>query len=223
MDRREHEAQRAGRLTSSMAAGLMGSIKARNRVLDLIRNPRPFYDVGPNTPEPLAWGSRYEAQCLATFWDRHPEFVVEDPRFLRYHDPSDSLLYRYLGDSPDRMIRLAGSRREEGYIAAVEAKCPYQQEIHYRYLGRGTVPDEYKPQCFFHMMVTGTDRCAFLSFDPRMENPESRYVEIWVSVTDDRSYYEEMVRRTNELLEILDMGEVFSTPPTTADFLRGNF
>lgn len=227
MDRSEHGKAREGRLTSSLAVRLMAGypnparpLKSWNTLLRDIRNPRPFFDLGPNTPAPLAWGTTHEPRAAAVFWDRHPEFDVHDPRFVRYHDPDHPLLYPYAGDSPDRMISLAGSAE---WIAPLELKCPYQQEIHWGYLKARKIPAEYKAQCYWHMMVTGLPQVYFASYDPRMTDPDHQYFEILVRQDEDSAYAAAMLDRAVAFLEVLDSGDVFELPKTTSTSVRSMF
>jgi hypothetical protein len=226
MDRQAHAAARRGRLTSSKAHRLMtGSLSVWNALLDEIRNPAPFYDLGPNTPEPLAWGLTHEEQAIATFWDRYASYTIHNPRFLRYHDPADELRYKHLGDSPDRMLSTwtweAGDTGR--YVATLEAKCPFVQEVHWRWLQEGVVPAEHKAQCFFHMLVTGTPECWFISFDPRMETDEYRLFAKSIRQSDDLPYALDMARKVDRFLEVLDTGDRFEILPTTADNIRSLF
>lgn len=221
MDRQTHGEARQGRLTSTFANDLMhGSLTTWNRMLRDIRSPAPFYDVGPNTPEPLAWGTMHEDQAIANFWEAHPEFVISNPRFCRYHNQADGLRYKHLGDSPDRMLSRHG---QESYCAAVEAKCPYVQEIHWRWAQAGVLPDEHKAQCYFHMLVSGVSECWFLSFDPRMESEQWRLFAFHARQSDDPAFTERMERNVDRFLEVLDTGDEFEILPTTATNIRSLF
>lgn len=63
------------------------------------------------------------------------------------------------GSSPDGLIDPEG---------AVEIKCPVR-ETHERYLRRGGLPPEYRPQVHGHLIVTGRSWCDFFSFHEEIE------------------------------------------------------
>lgn len=210
MDRTEHGQARSGRLTGSMAHDLMhGSWRAWNTLLENIRNPRPFYGLedAPNMPAPLAWGQTHEREAAGKFWELHPELEVHDPRFLRYHDKDHHLRYERLGVSPDRMLSPAG---QDGYTEGLEIKCPYQQAIFYEYANANYVPQIYKAQCYFGMLVSGLTTWRFFAYDPRTkENYE-------VQLISSPSYLDLMEAKVDEFLEVLDSGETFTAPEGNA-------
>lgn len=204
---------------------MTGTLSVWNTLLREIRNPEPFYDVGPNTPEPLRWGQMHEEQAIATFWDRYPEYAIHNPRFLRYHDPLDELRYRWLGDSPDRMLsgwHAAGTARGV-WVGALEAKCPYVQSVHWQWLEADEIPAEHRAQCHFHMLVSGVSECWFISFDPRMESDDYRLFAKHLRQSDDAAFARELSAKVDRFLEVLDTGDEFDVPKTTADSVRRLF
>lgn len=221
MNREEHGKARMGFLSSSQARDLMrGGISTWNRMLEAIRNPKPFYGLQdtPNMPPPLRWGQEYEEQAAAVFWEQHPQWSIDDPRFTRYHDPDRSLRYRYVACSPDRML-LGPHQKKWG--AALELKCPYQQEKHHAWTQSGAVPKEHRDQCYFHMMVTGVDLCYFASFDPRIEDPKRRLHV--VEVERDPGYMTLMEEKVDRFIETLSMGDTFEKPKRDRKALRTMF
>lgn len=55
----------------------------------------------------------------------------------------------------------------------IEIKCP-KSETHLKWMLSGVIPEENKPQMLAQMACTGRKWCDFVSFDPRMINPEFR-------------------------------------------------
>lgn len=80
--------------------------------------------------------------------------VVEEVGFVSRPDG-------VVGCSPDGLISRSGN-----YVEGVEIKCPLPK-THLRYLMDGTLPDAYKPQVHFSMMVTGLP-WHFYSYCPGM-------------------------------------------------------
>lgn len=74
-----------------------------------------------------------------------------------------------IGCSPDGLISRGGK-----YVAGLEIKCPLPK-THLRYLLDGRLPDTYKPQVHFSMMVTGLP-WHFFSYCPGMK-PLHLFVE----------------------------------------------
>ena len=74
-----------------------------------------------------------------------------------------------IGCSPDGLISNGGR-----HIAGLEIKCPLPK-THLRYLIDGGLPDQYKPQVHFSMMVTGLP-WHFFSYCPGMK-PLQLFVE----------------------------------------------
>lgn len=75
-----------------------------------------------------------------------------------------------VGCSPDGLV--VGDL--DNYVAGLEIKCPLPK-THYRYLLEGVLPDTYKPQVHFSMMVTGLP-WHFFSYCPGMK-PLDLYIE----------------------------------------------
>jgi hypothetical protein len=74
-----------------------------------------------------------------------------------------------IGCSPDGLISAGGE-----YVEGLEIKCPLPK-THLRYLLDGKLPDSYKPQVHFSIMVTGLP-WHFWSYCPGMK-PLHLYVE----------------------------------------------
>lgn len=53
------------------------------------------------------------------------------------------------------------------FAGIVEVKCP-KTSTHLTYLRTGTVPEDYLPQIFHNLWISGAQWCDFLSFDDRL-------------------------------------------------------
>jgi hypothetical protein len=96
-----------------------------------------------------------------------------------------------IGCSPDGLISLGSN-----YIAGLEIKCPLPK-THLRYLLDGGLPDTYKPQVHFSMMVTGLP-WHFFSYCPGMKplhlfvEPDGYTAKLQAMVEDFVSEYSAM-------------------------------
>ena len=106
-------------------------------------------------------GNAMEPLARAAF-ERSLSLEVEEVGFVTREDG-------VIGCSPDGLISLAGR-----YICGLEIKCPLPK-THLRYLLDGKLPDNYKPQVHFSMMVTGLP-WHFFSYCPGM-TPLHLFVE----------------------------------------------
>jgi hypothetical protein len=207
MNRSEHGAMRAGKLSGTMAKDLMsGSFRAWNALLRELRSPRPFYGVGPNTPAPLAWGKRHEDRALAIWWDKHPMLDLENPVCVDYHDVDDPLWSKHVVTSPDRMVYDPRLRR---VVRGLELKVPYTEDKMAGWVRSKACPAEHFDQCAWGQLVTGLP-WVFVAYDPRMAE-ENQFFEVDVIVP--QSYLDDMYAKGTQLLRMLESGGEFV--PTT--------
>ena len=106
-------------------------------------------------------GTAMEPLARAAF-ERRMSLEVEEVGFVTREDG-------VIGCSPDGLIHRGGN-----HVAGLEIKCPLPK-THLRYLLDGTLPDTYKPQVHFSMMVTGLP-WHFFSYCPGMK-PLHLFVE----------------------------------------------
>lgn len=174
--REDHAKARVGMLTGSRIQRIMtGGPRVWNSVAKEMRNPPRFWSLedAPNMPPPLAWGQTHEPQAAAMFWDRHPEYEVRDPKFLRYHDKTPELFARHLGYSPDRVLVRKGR-----LVGLLETKCPYDGEIHVATIQAGILPEWCRWQVYGGLLVSGFGEAWFVCWDPRAQDPDWRYFEL---------------------------------------------
>jgi len=95
------------------------------------------------------------------------------------------------GASPDRLV---------GDDGLVEAKCP-KTSTHCRYIFKGEVPTEYKPQMLWQMFVTDRKWCDFVSFDSRLDEKNQLFV---IRFERDDAEIERIVKEVKTFL-----GEVY--------------
>lgn len=209
-----HELARASRITSSRVATIMtGSYKAWNTLAKEMREavPAPMYSGKATGVPALDWGHQHEDQACELFWLRHPEYEMEDERWLYWHDPRNAVFYELCGTSPDRTLFQRAQR-----VSGLEAKCPYDEEIYRRYRLEDRCPPEYRPQICWHMIVSDLPHWYFVAFNPR-EREDFRYVEC--KIYRDYIYEGELMERVNRFIGGYLAGETFKpAAPTAADF-----
>jgi hypothetical protein len=124
-------------------------------------------EVGGFIPEGDSNATIYgtEQEDTAAYWyEQKTGCIVEKVGFIAYSD--------FYGGSPDRKAY----DREDGLMGVVEIKCPYNSTNH---LWHCMIKDhkyfkgnhkEYWWQCISQILVTGSEFCDFVSFDPRIDN-----------------------------------------------------
>lgn len=220
--RDQQAALRAGRITGSIAQRIMTSSRsAWNTIVRDLNNPRPFYALEdtPNMPEPLAWGQQYERQAAGEFWFRHPEYDVQNPVFLHWHDPTDVVRVRHFGFSPDRLLSRAGF---DTPVAGLELKCPYDSAEHAATIRAGKVLAlKYKWQTYHGMYVSALPEWWQVSFDPRVQDEGWRYWELRV-IPDPREM-KQLADTLDEFLQGYLAGETFGPVSLDAKTLDSMF
>jgi hypothetical protein len=217
VNRQDHGVMRRGKLSGSRAKDLMsGSFRVWNALLKELREPPPFYGVGPNTPAPLKWGKGHEDRALAIWWDKHPTLDLENPVCLNYHG-DDPLWARHVVVSPDRTIY---DPAREVTIAGLELKCPYEEGKLARWAAAKACPAEHFDQCAFGRLVTGLPRWFFVAYDPRLAE-EDQFFEVEVLVP--QSYLDAMFEKGTTFLRMLESGGEFEPTSRNAAKLKEMF
>ena len=114
--------------------------------------------------EALEWGTDHEAEAIE-FYEELTGLRVNESPFVPLTDYED-----YAGGSPDGFI--------EGENGIIEVKAPFISANHIAALVEKNIPKKmyvkYYTQIQFNMMVTETDFCDFISYDPRMIKDEHK-------------------------------------------------
>lgn len=179
MDRKTHGEARSGMITASVASTIMGGgAKAWET---LIRNlwADDGSDFASTTNDARGFGHEHECVGRSLYWERHPRFEIDDPKFVpfarRGFKPSHPYR-RLLACSPDFGVLVDGRRKGGG-----EVKSPTSLEVFNTYnahASRGKVPPEHVDQVFFSMWITGWNAWAFVT------HFEGRYAEAVITSQD---------------------------------------
>ena len=155
-----------------------GAITYLQTLVDEMTTGEPKEEVDFKQTE---WGKANEMDAVHLFEaisglsvDYHG---ISDPEFIKYGD--------FAGGSPD------GNVSTPGVKAICEVKCHYNGANHMKKLLIKSV-DEFKDKFWaeycqdqMNMVVTGTDECYSISYDPRKQDPELRLKVIRVPVDLD--------------------------------------
>lgn len=174
-----------------------GAITYLQGLVDEITTGEPKEEMDFKQTE---WGKANEMDAVYSFQaitgllvDYHG---ISNPEFIKYGD--------FAGGSPDGKVK--------GQSAIVECKCHYDGSKHMKKLLISSV-DEFKSQFKdewmqdqMNMLVTETESCYSISYDPRKKDPKLRIKIIRVPI--DREWQEEFQTRltaaTEMMAEILD-------------------
>lgn len=155
---------RKGKITSSEFQKIMGGSKgtedlnetAKTYLLEKVAESYNGFLTAVSGPA-LDWGRDLEDMALEIYKNKTGELATKCS-FIQVNE--------YYGGSPDAIVGLEGT---------VEIKCPYNSTNHFKHglidspaFFKKTLPAYYY-QCMSHMVVTGTQWCDFVSFDPRVD------------------------------------------------------
>lgn len=152
-----HGEQRLGLLTSSRARIIM---HGSQRAWDSLRRELWSGEAADFDDKPAAgaraYGHEHEAEGAAKFWERHPEYSIEEGGFHTYQ--GDGPLRGWLGSSPDRALVASGSviRTRSRVLAGsrvlhgLEVKSPTCEKT----LGHHAL-EKHIDQCQHGLLVTG--------------------------------------------------------------------
>lgn len=148
-----HGEKRLGLLTSSRAHVIMhGSRRAWQGLRDALwAETAQDFDQQVKTGA-RGWGHEHEAEGVAKFWERHPEYEIEPGGFHTYDNPGHPL-HGWLGSSPDRKLIPLTRTRTRGRkppIFGLEIKSPTSPENYETH----RVAFHYD-QCQHGILVTG--------------------------------------------------------------------
>lgn len=190
--REEWLRKRAGRITCSRFGDLIGEGKAKDAV---------FTETGYKYLRQLVaekLGSWYSFSASSTQWgnDNEPHAIEEYRKLTGYEVDSSPFQYfpynEWIGGTPDGIVS------EDGCI---EVKCPYDPSVHVNTLLTRKVPKDYDWQTVGHLLVTGRRWCDFISYDPRMQEPQNVVV---IRVERDEARIEFLKARLNLAVHTLE-------------------
>jgi hypothetical protein len=191
---REWRKLRIGRITSSRFGDLMKSGRKKDDLwsaaglsyLDSLICERLGGQLPEITGVALDWGNKNEARALEEYTTRVEHTVTPNPFTYFSYTPD-------IGGTPDAFASTDG---------CVECKCPYNGARHIRTLRTGTVPDEYIWQVHGHMLVADKQWCDFISYDPRLKNPQARLAI--VTVERDSKKLTELTGKLHAAVEYIE-------------------
>lgn len=157
---------RCGRVTASRIADLMAKTKTgwgasrKNYMAELVVERLTGVPTEGYTNAAMMWGTETEPQARAAYCF-YTDAEVREVGFVPH--PRIEMA----GCSPDGLI---------GDDGLVEIKCP-TSATHIETLRDGFVPDKYIVQMQWQMACTDRDWCDFCSFDPRLPEGLSLFVQ----------------------------------------------
>lgn len=201
--------QRLGKFTASTFGDCMGSGRAKDAIFTLggyalIREKITELLTGDRkqiSGDALDWGTYNEEFAIQTYEDVMGLHVVDSP-FCPIKGFED-----HAGGSPDGFI--------EGENGIIEVKCPYLSNNHVDTLIDGTIQakywTKYYTQIQFNILATETDFCDFISFDPRMVDPEHQIKIIRIERDDEyiekiKERLELAIKERDHQLEVVNKG-----------------
>ncbi len=183
---------RSKNITASDFDKLMyGRPKTLQALADSIREGREFSEL--NYIKPLAHGKHFEKQARREY-ELITRRVITECGIFQHKD------YR-ASASPDGIWRI--NLRHDGWnvVSGIEIKCPYDPSVHLGTLENGT-PLKHKAQIQGNMWLTGAETWDFVSFDPRIDDPNMR---IFIQTHErDESFISALEKRVAWFHEILE-------------------
>lgn len=169
----EWYAARAGKITASRFADVMGTKAARAKYMREIVFERLAQQAKHGvSSKSLTWGQEVEPFSKEAF-ELHTGLIVEPAEFIAHPR------YDFIGCSPDGLI---------GKDGGLEMKAPHDEAVHIETWLTG-MPEEHKPQVQGSMFVTGRAWWYFVSYDPRQGERFRLYVQ---RVERDPAYIERL-------------------------------
>lgn len=151
----------------------------------------------------VEWGMEFEATAVA-------QYEVANACTTRRVGFVTSELIPRFGCSPDRLV---------GTDGLAQIKCP-KTTTHLNYRLAGVVPEEYEPQLVAEMACTGRQWADFVSFDPRLTDPDLRLLVIRLPRNEKR--IAEVEAAVMEFLAEVDqtIAKLTGKMPTLEELLR---
>lgn len=158
--------ERCGCLTASRMAEAMDFLKGgkesekrRKLKIEILAERLADMAVERYVNDAMRWGIETEPEAKAHYEELTGTFI--QPCGFALHETVD-----YFGASPDGLLAHDG---------LIEIKCP-TTTTHVQWLLDGVVPEQHKPQMLAQMVVTGRKWCEFMSYDPRLPEPQRAFI-----------------------------------------------
>lgn len=197
-------AARGGKLTASRMAAAMSFTKAGKESADRTRLKvellceRLTGDAFPHiVTEPMRWGIDNEPLAKQAYEAATFNRIV-DVGFID-HPEIDMC-----GASPDGLV---------GADGLVECKVP-NTATHIGWMLAGVVPAAHIPQILLQLATTRRKWCDFVSFDPRLPEPQQLFIRRFTPTAEQIEEVEEAARQF--LRELDAMWEQLTTTPVVA-------
>jgi len=188
---------RAGRLTGSVAAGILAKIKTGEAAAR--RDLRMKLALERITGKPDEDG--YVSKEMQRGIDMEPVALGE-------YEIATGVIVQRTGFLSCESI-MAGCSLDghiDDFAGIVEYKCP-KSATHYRYLRDGGIPSEHRVQCLHNLWVSGAQWCDFVSFDDRF--PERLQLFVARMVRDESAIKEYEAEAMRFLAEVaIDVKEI---------------
>lgn len=162
----EWHAVRLGKVTASRMADVVGRTKTgygagrKNYMAELVAERLTGTRSESFTNAAMQWGTDQEPEARIAY-EFYLDSTVEQVGFLPHPTIGDT------GASPDGLVAADGM---------VEIKCP-NTATHIETLLGGAVPEKYYLQMQWQLACSGRQWCDFASFDPRLPESMSLYVQ----------------------------------------------
>ena len=230
--------ERLGRFTSSrfddmMKVGRASTKRRRERITNSLACgdiSQEYYDIELQEIESIEYESRFGDACKTYVYEKIAEIMTQsvhltggsaatewgtdqEANAVRHYEkvtsrrvqPIGFLKYNEMaGGSPDGKII--------GENGIIEIKCPFNPANHIRTLLTETVPKSYFYQIHGNIMVTGSDFCDYVSYDPRMQDEE--YKIMIIRVDRDEEIIKAIQERVQEVADymrlLMNRGQVNS-------------
>jgi|SRR5699024_845783 len=131
----------------------------------------------------------------ATEWGNENEPIAieayEANTFNEVHGQQKQATKGNLSCTPDGFI---------GDIGLIEVKCPYNSTNHLNNLLENSFVKQYESQCRFNMMLTATEYCDLISFDPRF--PQHLRIHV-ATIERDTEWEDFCMNRIEQAEEII--------------------
>lgn len=184
MDRADHGKLRAGLVTASVARTIMSGSQSSWATLAKTLWADDGSGFAAPTTGARAFGHEFETVGRSLFWERHPEYEIDDPKFVPYADREHGTPDRYhnvVGCSPDFGVMEA---RHSIFVrvGGGEVKSPTSEDqfnVYAGYTSRNRIPPDHLDQVLFSLWVTGWSRWFFVT------HFNGRYAETSISTLDE--------------------------------------